>query len=111
MRYGQMFLFVAALFLCFGCARPNVVKDTVKEIDFTVVVTRGNHSYVPVDISLFDRDTNAQARVLEILEAFEKNHPELEVTDWKIQTFNSHNSILGLWVDHQNRELPLETGG
>lgn len=104
---------IVALLIAFfgiGCSKgPSVVKTTAAKYDWGQVVTVGNHSFIPLAIS-WDKDNpmDGPRCVLLALDAFEKQHPEMEVTSWQIsQGFlpeaDNAGKADGLWVDHRPR--------
>ena len=70
--------------------------------DPNAVVTRGNNSWIP--LNLYDDKARS---VLEVLDAYEKAHPELEIVSWTLQMSSisdgAHNYIYGIWVHHRKR--------
>ncbi len=75
------------------------------QYDLSVVVTVGNHSYVPLNIDGEAKD-NVQ-NILGALDAFEKAHPELEVTSWSLlsrqASYSTYGYTYGIWVNHRPR--------
>jgi hypothetical protein len=79
---------------------PQTVAD---RYDLSAVVTCGNHSYLP--ISIYGKPEEHTAEILGTLSAFEKAHPELEITHWHIEkqqfTPDTRALVFGIWVDHR----------
>mgnify|MGYP001585026662 CR=1 FL=1 len=101
-------LFVIPLLLVgVGCSKgPSVVKKTAFTYDWSQVVTVGNHSFIPLPIK---HDKDNPGIVLRVLDDFEKNHPDLEVTSWRISqgfliSADNAGKADGLWVDHRPRK-------
>lgn len=70
--------------------------------NLTVAVTRGNHTYVPVNA--FSYPPGFHVRLLELVEAFEQAHPELEVSCFNVEASetNFRNPYIhGLWLHHR----------
>jgi len=120
--YALMILFlVLAIASAQGCVSagsssvpaspPSVLKSSppsVSENEFNMnaVATKGNHSYVPLHIQ--GTPDEYRGLILNVIWAFEQAHPELEVTDWKIEKihWNLYNRYIdGLWIDHKPRGL------
>jgi hypothetical protein len=113
MRTGTaaLVLLLAAAAIDCGGGKPSVIRPTIGKtnsgmnavFDASGVMTLGDHSWVPLHLK-----GSSDEHVLEILWAlheFEKAHPKLEVTSWKLekrQKTMSDNSdeVLGLWIDH-----------
>lgn len=70
-----------------------------------VVTTIGNHSYIKLHRN-GTVDYYAPGFIY-LLNDFEKNHPEFEVTGWRIESSQvvnegtPENKIFGIWVDHK----------
>jgi len=75
------------------------------------VVTVGDHSYIPIlpkGSGYVIREDFPQT-VLKLIDAFEQDHPELNVTGWKLLTYAYggtyvHTQALGIFLDHQPRQ-------
>ena len=76
---------------------------TVEHYDLSVVRTRGNHSYIPLNIK--GTPANHIEEILGALQVFEKAHLEIEVTGWNVDKQGAAYAIppyiYGLWVDHR----------
>lgn len=73
--------------------------------DFSLVKTKGGHSYIPLKLSGEPHDHVDV--VLDVLNRFEEAHPEWEVTGWQLQKhfFSSGGrTLVGLWIDHRAKE-------
>jgi len=89
MRY---FGVVAVTLLCLnaGCSEeqpPSFLKSRQVEVptyNMNVVVTVGNHTYIPLNL-FREQPSNNTTEILKVLEEFENTHPEFQVTDWKIE--------------------------
>ena len=103
-----MALIIAVLFLILLYRSSIPEKNTQETLyNMSMIETHGNHSYIPMKI--FNAEPKDYTReILEALNTFEKAHPELEVTGWKIEKQqNAHlvtPEIFGLWVDHKLRK-------
>ena len=78
-------------------------------------LTVGNHSWIPLaqrKLGCEDLSDDEAMKVLIIVDVFEKQHSELEVTGWRLEM--SHNSygywptIFGIWVDHRSKPVQAE---
>lgn len=111
------FAFVALSTASFGCgshASPSVLRkdrtvDTT-EYNMDVAVTIGNRSYIPINQDGAPSDNVDM--ILRVLGAFEKAHPELTVTDWKIEkqqkAYTTGEKIFGIWVDHRPKGKKID---
>jgi hypothetical protein len=102
------------LMLLAGCSdeakNPSVFSETTtistEKINLEVGITIGNHSYLPINVYA-NPDKYARA-ILQLLDAFEKEHPELEITSWDIErnqkAANASEYIWGVWVDHRPKK-------
>lgn len=71
--------------------------------NFAVAVTRGNHTYIPVNAIQYGP---YQVRILELVAAFEQAHPEFEVLYFELKEVKQDRSgsttyISGLWLHHR----------
>lgn len=83
-----------------GCSSgPSVITEKVESIDLSLGTTVGNHTYLPLSFSR-DYAENHVGEILQVLDIFEKSHPEFEVTSWKIEEGDSGH-VHGLWIDHR----------
>jgi hypothetical protein len=64
--------------------------------------TVGNHTYLPLDLDNVWQHTE---EVLQVLDAFEKANPRVEITSWHLLMFGNHKAQ-GVWIDH--RPLPAK---
>lgn len=123
MRATTLFLCAVLCCLTMGCERkttyngvlkspPNIgIQNPVKEIDpdFSVVKTVGNHSYIPLNIQAENVGSEIPSdhvvEILNVLDAFESAHPELEIIGWSIEknqpAHGTPGVIFGLWVNHR----------
>jgi len=90
---------------------PAQADVSVPEMDVNSTVTKGNHSYVPIFVkwSDYEKKQKAATGILSALDAFEKAHPELEVTGWHSMYNYTNNASIpnymdGLWIDHRPRQ-------
>lgn len=69
--------------------------------DLSVVVTVGNHSYIPLNLS--GPASMHTTEILGVVDAFEKAHSELVVGGFDVESrqdeMNSH--LNGVWVHHR----------
>ena len=100
-------VFVCVL-LGMGCETgPSAFRTekTVKVVglkdkyNFEVVVTRGNHSYIPINRLEFAYSMHVE--ILELVDAFQKRNPELIVTSFNVEKSVSEGIIYGLWLHHE----------
>jgi hypothetical protein len=88
-----------------GNQKPSVIVKTNKttNFDFSKTVTVGNHSYVSLRIS--GESADHVDEILAVLDGFERAHPELRITDWRIEerpaSIGLEPVIFGLWIDHE----------
>jgi len=112
-----------------GCSqeqsRPAVLERGAKYdianfgsgLNMRAVITEGNHSYIPINISLGGNYSTSSyaSQILRLLNAFEQDHPELKVTSWKLevghQSHGKNDVVHGIWVDHGPRATSLSLGG
>jgi hypothetical protein len=102
-----LLVFVALLIITAGCtsSQPSVIKEKATKIDMNGVYTVGNHSYIPLyECSDATPEQNQQRAqdMLQVLNAFEGVHPELEVISWN-EHDTGYSCIYGLWVNHRPR--------
>jgi hypothetical protein len=73
---------------------PWVLPTTLEE-------TCGNHTFIyfrPL-ISQYSDGKQGEMKVLVAKDEFERNHPELEITGWQVESTQS--TFCGIWVDHK----------
>lgn len=100
-------LFIVFMFLMIGCEeeKESVIKKTtiLEKINLEVGTTVGNHTYLPVNI--YGVPADHVQEILQILFAFEKEHPELEITSWSIEkqpdVYARDPYIFGIWLNHR----------
>lgn len=84
---------------------PTPIQQTIV-FDSSNTITVGNNSWVAINI--FDTPAKDATLILEILDKFEKTHPELIVLDWKIEknqdTHGTSAYIFGLWIHHKPKQ-------
>lgn len=105
---------MAVLLFVVGCdnSKPDIVGQSVLKhvngteysIDLSCVVTKGNHSFVPLN-TYFPYDDDCYPKtILDVEDEFEKRHPELRVA-WRIEKVRGGRfgnvNVIGLWADHQ----------
>lgn len=78
----------------------------------TTTKTRGNYSFIFFKPSVSGGGT-AEETVLSAMEEFEKNHPELHVTNWQVQCASNSPLVcyLGVWVHHEPKPYALPREG
>lgn len=79
-------------------ASENEIRQTFVKECLNNSITQGNHTYIPFYIS-YPREHVSE--ILEILNKFEEQHPDLKITHWHIDT--GDYTTYGLWVDHEPR--------
>lgn len=80
--------------------------------DMSSVYTKGNFSYIPINMRLDFSGINPDPRnkviprVINVLNAFEKSHPELEITGWELDKWEDTDRVIvdGIWVSHKAKE-------
>lgn len=80
-------------------------------LDFSWVITLGNHSYVPLNL-MGNPAGNAQS-ILRVLQAFEMEHIGWQIVNWHIEKqqaggmrlLDSRDYVYGIWIDHEPKEL------
>ena len=90
---------------CRSVSAPSVINPDTTQIrfDLSVVITEGNHSWIPIG-NLEKNVGDNPSLILKIVRAFEDAHPELETTNWKIQQRYMVTVIEGIWIDHRPKE-------
>jgi hypothetical protein len=82
-------------------------SDKIYLFNPKVGVTVGNHSYIYINKD--GKPGEKAEMILLLLDSFEKAHPELEVTGWKIdkqpQAYGTPSFIFGMWIDHRPRQM------
>lgn len=71
-------------------------------------ITTGNHSWLPNERGLLPNGEisgrDAQD-ILNILDCFERHHPEYEITGWRLEirhrSYVYDSVIYGIWIDHR----------
>lgn len=114
-------IFVLVTLVC-GCGKPGssetresfvkivkVDKRSYEAFDMSVVVSVGNHSYIPLNFWRQAGVGNDALYIMGILNAFEEAHPNLEITNWCLEAtphtnFIPNFFIFGIWVDHHPRQ-------
>ncbi len=97
-------ILLLALVSCAG-EKPSVVNPSTTQVayDFSAVVTVGNRSFIP--INKVGKPSDNPSLILNILKEFEKEHPGIEIVDWKIEkeqdSYSASDKIFGIWVDHR----------
>ena len=95
---------------CGEAAQPSVIQSTnvtqTQVIDLGVVTTVGDHSYIPFNL---DGDASQHvSEILSVLAAFEKAHPDWEITNWKVEeqhhAYFTGEHLYGIWVDHRSAQ-------
>ena len=107
-------VFVVGLVVVFSMAcvdRPSVIQESNKQIyheiniNLASVVMVGNHSYIPINV--FGNPRDHVVEILAILDKFEKVHPELKITSWRVEKqqegYCTIAKIFGIWVDHKSK--------
>jgi len=102
-------LIAAIVLLVASCGNePSAIRTvgaTTTQYDLSVAVTVGNHTYIPLNI--YGRPDDHLPEILGVLDAFEKRHPDLEVTSWNLlrdqQAFTTSPYIYGIWINHRPR--------
>ena len=100
-KFYLLLLVILIIFVIFiaGCLGPGVITERAKTIDLSFGTTVGNHTYLPLYLN--DAPQDCVQEILQVLDFFEKAHPELEVTSWNAEA--SSGFTYGLWVNHRER--------
>lgn len=114
MKARKILILLFVLFIIGGLASgcgansPGVLTKTtsVETVNLDLGVTIGNHTYLPLNI---DGDPSQHVQeILLIVDAFEKAHPEWEITSWNLEGAHSTYARLaytyGIWIDHRPKE-------
>jgi hypothetical protein len=92
---------------------PSVIEfNSGEQCDWSVVKTLGDFSYLPLhwDSKTWPgiRPDDCPDRILFIVNAFEKEQPNLKVLSFNIERDQSAHSVLakiyGIWIYHEKRE-------
>lgn len=82
-------MFTIGIMGCEGCderksaLRPEKTEVTQTRFDMSAVITRGNHSYIPVKRAAAPGDIPSD--ILDMLSSFEAAHSDLEIVSWYIE--------------------------
>jgi hypothetical protein len=107
-------LIVITLIPCSGCRKKDestsVIQNntTITEINLSTVKTKGNRSYIPLNLA--GRPSDNVDLILSVLDKFEKENADKKVTTSKFS--EQQNGYLvnpftfGIWVDHEPRTKP-----
>ena len=100
-KFRLLFFIVCVVSIIFvaGCLTPGVIVEKAKTIDLNLGTTVGNHTYLPLNLKSYPE--NSVQDILQVLDTFEKAHPEFEVTSWNIEARS--NWTYGLWVNHRQK--------
>ena len=98
MRKRSYFLLsVIFVVLLVSCSGTSVITEKVEVIDLSLGTTIGNHTYLPL---AFKQTPDSHVlEILQVLDFFEKENPELEVTSWAVQQTETRTK--GLWINHK----------
>ena len=71
----------------------------------SVVITSGNHSYIPINRFVENNGGREMQTILDMITLFEKNNPKLIVTDWKLREEKVYSDTwttlqYGIFIDH-----------
>lgn len=86
--------------------KPRVTSSVLGKIDLSIRKDVMNHTYLPLNIGGIPADN--VLLILGVLDYFEEENPELEVTSWSIEkqqfTHTVGAYIFGLWVNHRPKK-------
>jgi hypothetical protein len=121
---GYILVLVSACLLLTGCGggkdEPSVIREikegeasVVREVkkaapiesiefDFKEAKTKGNHTFLPLPLQKGVAGVHHEI-ILEVLDKWERTHPELEMVDWDPES-SSAGTTLGLWIYHRPRD-------
>jgi hypothetical protein len=86
-----------------GMPLPSVLRSPTEgeRYDLSVVVTKGNRSFIPINVS----GAMPAHVILDVLSVFEEIQSELEVTTWHIEKAEPGHYgspiTYGIWADHR----------
>lgn len=98
-----------------GSSQPEEVRSGIQsentamnqpKTDLDCAIAVSNHTYIPLNIG--GRSDVRIWDVLDDLTAFEKAHPNIKITNWRIEKhqypeYRLTKVTFGLWVDHEPR--------
>ena len=80
----------------------------------THTTTKGHYSHIWLgwtESGLSGGPEQNVRTILEAISAFEANHPELEITDWKLNarytSYGYDGRVYGIWIDHRPKAVPV----
>lgn len=91
---------------------PQKVEESRNPLvgyDMSVAITIGNHSYIPLNLyaDLYGTPNEHVAKILGVIDAFEKSHPDRDTVSWQLDKQQNSGSlpayISGIWIDHKPR--------
>ena len=91
----------------------SVAQEKIKsaDCDASSIYTKGNYSYIVVDmkeIDLLSPSSHGKVApcVVNLLDAFEGAHPELEIIEWKVdkESGNGEMMFYGIWITHRKKK-------
>ncbi|MBI2041692.1 MAG: hypothetical protein HYT20_01555 [Candidatus Nealsonbacteria bacterium] len=95
-----------------GCDKqsaPSALRQqsiSAESYNMSVVKTVGNYSYIPFNVD--GNPSDHAVKILGALSAFEKAHPEIEITFWQIEkqqrAYITSSYIFGIWVTHRPKK-------
>jgi len=83
--------------------QPIELPASEKSFNFDVAITRGNHTYIPINRQ--GNPHGVATKILELVESFENSHPELSITEFQIEKQQTAHGvsdyIYGIWLHHK----------
>lgn len=71
-----------------------------------VPYSKGNYSYVPLN-KYGNVAKNLVPEIIDLLDTFEKDHPDLEITNWTIEYqpagYGKAPDVYGIWISHRKK--------
>jgi len=96
------FSLVCAIYISFH-SEPPQLPASEKSFNFDVAITRGNHTYIPINRQ--GNPHGVATKILELVESFENSHPELSITEFQIEKQQTAHGvsdyIYGIWLHHK----------
>lgn len=111
MQKTTLVLLTIASIFTLGCAKTSASTPTITPAYvLSHTATEGNHSHIWLGFNS-GPDNNVN-EILEVLAIFESNHPELEITDWKLnaiyKSYSYSGEVYGIWIDHKTKPRPVK---
>ncbi|MBI2637764.1 MAG: hypothetical protein HYW88_02580 [Candidatus Sungbacteria bacterium] len=102
---------ILAIAVFAGCesSPPSAVTEVAKNeytYDMKVIVTRGNRSFIPLNI--YGDPAGNLDKIFGVIAAFESDNSGREIVFWNIEkqqkAEGANSYIWGIWVEHREKE-------